>query len=158
CRYGGARPGPMGVGIYIVWPAFYTDVTDAYRLGKGGRLRTDLGGIYFNAIFGVASAAAYPLTRFEPLLLLVLIQNFTIVQQLLPLVRLDGYFIISDLTGVPDMFARVKPVLKSLLPGQGAPREVTELKRWVRIVVTAYVLLVVPLLAVSLVLMILHAP
>ena len=36
CRYGGARPGVMGVGIYVVWPAFYTDVTDAYRLGKGG--------------------------------------------------------------------------------------------------------------------------
>ena len=28
-RYGGAEPGAMGVGIYIVWPAFYTDVTDA---------------------------------------------------------------------------------------------------------------------------------
>src|SRR5919197_1813734 len=41
CAYGGARPGAMGVGIYIVWPAFYTNVTDAYRLGQGGRLRTD---------------------------------------------------------------------------------------------------------------------
>ena len=37
CRHGGAKPGVMGVGIYIVWPAFYTDVTDAYRLGRGGR-------------------------------------------------------------------------------------------------------------------------
>ena len=44
----------MGAGLYIVWPAFYTDVTDAYRLGRGGRLRTDLGGIYFNAIFALA--------------------------------------------------------------------------------------------------------
>ena len=34
CRYGGATPGAMGVGLYIVWPAFYTDVTDAYRLGR----------------------------------------------------------------------------------------------------------------------------
>ena len=32
CRYGGGRPGGMGAGIYMVWPAFYTDVTDAYRL------------------------------------------------------------------------------------------------------------------------------
>src|SRR6185503_5463987 len=36
CRYGGARPGAMGVGLYLVWPAFYTDVTDSYRLGRGG--------------------------------------------------------------------------------------------------------------------------
>src|SRR5436305_9971457 len=50
CRYGGARPGVMGVGLYIVWPAFYTDVTDAYRLDKRGRLRTDLGAVCFKAL------------------------------------------------------------------------------------------------------------
>ena len=48
CRYGGAKPGVLGAGIYVVWPVFYCDVTDAYRLGKAGRLRTDLGGVYFN--------------------------------------------------------------------------------------------------------------
>ena len=50
CRYGGGRPGGMGAGIYVVWPAFYTDVTDAYRLPRRARLRTDLGGLYFNAV------------------------------------------------------------------------------------------------------------
>ena len=50
-RYGGAEPGVMGAGIYIVWPAFYTDVTDAYRLNRSGRLRIDLGGVYFNCVF-----------------------------------------------------------------------------------------------------------
>src|SRR5205085_149310 len=69
-RYGGAKPGVMGVGIYIVWPAFYTDITDAYRLGKAGRLRADMGGMYFNMIFGLAIAGLYALTGFEPLLLL----------------------------------------------------------------------------------------
>src|SRR5207302_9571443 len=34
CRYAGATPGGMGVGFYLVWPAFYTDVTDAYRLPR----------------------------------------------------------------------------------------------------------------------------
>ena len=27
-------PGVMGAGVYLVWPAFYTDVTDSYRLGR----------------------------------------------------------------------------------------------------------------------------
>ena len=49
-RYSGAQPGVMGLGLYLVWPAFYTDVTDTYRLGRAGRIRTDLGGLYFNAI------------------------------------------------------------------------------------------------------------
>jgi putative peptide zinc metalloprotease protein len=158
CRYGGAEPGVMGVGIYVVWPAFYTDVTDAYRLDKKGRLRTDLGGIYFNAIFALAMAGLYAVTSFEPLLLLVLLQNFAMIQQLLPLLRLDGYYIISDLTGVPDMFSRIKPVLQSLIPGRRASEQVTALKPWVRRVVTAYVLAVVPLLIFAFVVMLLHAP
>src|SRR4029079_1852906 len=52
-RRGGAVPGVMGAGIYLVWPAFSTDVTDSYRLGRAGRVRTDLGGLYFNAIVAV---------------------------------------------------------------------------------------------------------
>jgi putative peptide zinc metalloprotease protein len=157
CRYSGAKPGVMGVGIYVVWPAFYTDVTDAYRLGRSGRLRTDLGGIYFNSIFALAMGGLFFLTGFEPLLLLVLIQNFAMVQQLLPFLRLDGYYIISDLTGVPDMFSRIKPVFRSLRPGVDEPR-VDELKPWVRLVVTSYVLTVVPLLLFALLMALLHAP
>lgn len=38
----------MGVGIYLVWPAFYTDVTDAYRLPRRDHLRVDLGGMVKN--------------------------------------------------------------------------------------------------------------
>ena len=144
-RYGGAKPGVMGAGIYVVWPAFYTDVTDAYRLSRVGRLRTDLGGIYFNALFALGTAGVYLLTGFEPLLVVVLVQHFQIIQQLLPFLRLDGYYILSDLTGVPDLFNRIKPTLRSLLPGKTDER-VTQLKPWVRFVVIAWVLFLVPVL------------
>jgi putative peptide zinc metalloprotease protein len=157
-RYGGAKPGVMGVGVYIVWPAFYTDITDAYRLGKAGRLRADMGGMYFNMIFGLTVAGLYALTGFEPLLLLIVLQTFAIVQQSLPLLRLDGFYIISDLTGVPDMLTRVKPVLRRLIPGREPDPRVTELKPWVRRVVTAYICTVVPLIALLFVLMLIHAP
>jgi len=158
CRYGGARPGVMGAGLYIVWPAFYTDVTDAYRLGKGGRLRTDLGGVYFNSIFTLGTFAAYFLTGWEPLLLLPPLQVIEMLHQFLPFIRLDGYYIVSDLTGVPDMFARIKPTLKSLDPRGETPEQVTVLKPWVRIAVTAYVFTVVPLLLFMLGLTVINVP
>ncbi|MDQ1726619.1 MAG: putative peptide zinc metalloprotease protein, partial [Frankiaceae bacterium] len=157
-RYGGAKPGVMGMGIYIVWPAFYTDITDAYRLGKWGRLRTDIGGMYFNMIFALATAAAYALTSFEPVLLLIVVQTFAIIQQSLPFLRLDGYYIISDLTGVPDILSRIKPVLLSLVPGGAPDDRVGELKPWVRAVVTAYIALLVPALALMFTLMVINAP
>jgi putative peptide zinc metalloprotease protein len=157
-RYGGARPGVMGVGIYIVWPAFYTDITDSYRLGKAGRLRADLGGVYFNVIFILATAAAYFATGFEPLLIMIPLQHVEIIHQFLPFLRLDGYYIISDLTGVPDMFARVKPVMASLVPGRPTDPRVAELKTWARATVTIWVLILVPVLIVMFGLMALTAP
>jgi putative peptide zinc metalloprotease protein len=158
CAYGGARPGVMGAGLYIVWPAFYTDVTDAYRLGKGGRLRTDLGGIYFNAIFILATTGAYFATGYEPLLLIIPFQHLEMLHQLLPFIRLDGYYIVSDLTGVPDMLSRIRPTLASLLPWRKADDRVTELKPWVRVAVTVYVLTVVPLLLFFFGMMAINAP
>ncbi|MEO8283586.1 MAG: hypothetical protein ABI568_09315, partial [Pseudarthrobacter sp.] len=95
-RKGGATPGAMGAGLYLIWPAFFTDVTDSYRLGRGGRLRTDLGGLYFNAIVAVAIMGIWWATGFDALLLVVVTQILQMVRQLLPLVRYDGYHILAD--------------------------------------------------------------
>jgi putative peptide zinc metalloprotease protein len=157
-RYGGAKPGVMGVGVYIVWPAFYTDITDSYRLGKKGRLRTDLGGMYFNAIFALAIGGLYAVTAFEPLLLLIVLQVFAIIQQSLPFLRLDGYYIVSDLTGVPDILLRMRPILASLLPWREPDERVTELKPWVRVVVTAYLCVLVPVIGFMFLVMLMNAP
>jgi putative peptide zinc metalloprotease protein len=157
-RYGGAEPGVMGAGIYIVWPAFYTDVTDAYRLGRGGRLRTDLGGVYFNGIFVILIAGAYALTGYEPLLILIVIMHFQVLQQFLPFLRLDGYYILSDLVGVPDMFARIKPTLKSAIPGRETEEGAAALKPWVRTVTTAWVIALIPVIGVAFGLLIFNLP
>ena len=94
CRYGGARPGKIGVGIYMVWPAFFTNVTDSYRLSRAGRLRTDLGGLYFNAIFMLALAGIYAATSSEILLLVIAVTHLEMLEQLMPFARFDGYFIL----------------------------------------------------------------
>src|SRR4051794_35385627 len=146
CRYGGARPGVMGVGVYLVWPAFYCDVTEAYRLDRAGRLRTDLGGVYFNGIFALAAAAGYFATGQEAFLLVVFVQHTVVLQQLLPLLRFDGYYVLSDLTGVPDILSRIKPIFRSLVPWRRNEPSVDELKSWVRFAVTAYLLALVPTL------------
>ena len=117
CRYGGATPGVMGGGLYLVWPAFYTDVTDSYRLSKGGRLRVDLGGLYFNAVFAVGTFALWAVFRWDALLLVIPAQLIQMMRQLLPLIRLDGYHVLADLTGVPDLYSHIKP---SRLWGRGA--------------------------------------
>ena len=158
CRYGGARPGVIGVGIYLVWPSFFTNVTDSYRLSRAGRLRTDLGGLYFNVVFMLALAGIYVATSSQVLLLVIAVTHLEMLDQLLPFVRFDGYFILSDLIGVPDLFARVVPIVKSALPAGRRDPRVAGLRRGARIVVTGWVLCVIPLLAFSIGYLVLHLP
>lgn len=157
-RYGGATPGRMGMGLYLFWPAFFTDVTDSYRLGRTGRLRTDLGGLYFNAIVAVAIMGLWWATGFDALLLVVVTQILQMVRQLIPLVKYDGYHILADATGVPDLFQRIKPTLLGILPWRWGNPENKVLKPWARAVVTLWVLVTVPVLGFSMVMMVLSLP
>ncbi|TQN43275.1 putative peptide zinc metalloprotease protein [Blastococcus colisei] len=146
CRYGGARPGDIGVGLYLVWPAFYSTVTDSYRLDRVGRLRTDLGGLYIDAIF-MAGLGLVHLHTGEPWLLLALLgMHVEAAWQLLPSLRLDGYYILGDLVGVPDLFSYVKPALLSVLPGRPTHPAVRELKPRARRIIVLWVVAVVPTL------------
>jgi putative peptide zinc metalloprotease protein len=157
-RRGGATPGAMGAGIYLVWPAFYTDVTDSYRLGRWGRVVTDLGGLYFNAIVAVAIAGVWWVTQYDALLLVIATQILQMVRQLTPLVRFDGYHVLADVTGVPDLFHRIKPTLLGVLPWRWHHPDTTVLKPWARAVVTLWVVVVVPMLAFSLFAMVVALP
>ncbi|MGE2722200.1 hypothetical protein [Mycolicibacterium celeriflavum] len=157
-RYGGATPGVMGFGLYLVWPAFYTDVTDSYRLGRGGRLRTDLGGLYFNAIVAVGITGLWLWLSYDALLLVVATQIIQMIRQLTPLVRFDGYHVLADLTGVPDLYGRMKPTLLGMLPWRWGDPQARQLKWWARIVVTAWVIIVVPLLLGMITLAVLALP
>ncbi|GDY28723.1 hypothetical protein [Gandjariella thermophila] len=160
CHYGGARPGAIGFGIYVVYPCFYTNVTDAYRLNRAGRLRTDLGGIYFNAVFIVGLGCGYLASGYAPLLAGAILVHGQIIQQLMPTLRMDGYYIVADLVGVPNLFALIGPIVQGLLPRgrRTHPRPQVNLRPFARRVVTAWVLLVIPFLAGGLTLMVLRAP
>lgn len=123
--YGGAKPGPIGAGVYILWPAFYVDITESYSMDRRSRVRTDLGGVYFNLVLTVVIGGAYVVTANELWLWALLAQDLTIVQQFVPFLRLDGYYLACDLAGVPDLFSLVRPALSSsrgpLSPNQSAP-------------------------------------
>src|SRR6185437_4783396 len=100
----------------------------------------------------------YLLTGNGLFLLALLLMQIEMVQQLIPTVRFDGYFVLADLAGVPDLFARVRPVLLSLLPGRPTDPRVRQLRPATRRLVTTWVLLVVPMLAFAFGWMLYHLP
>jgi putative peptide zinc metalloprotease protein len=158
CRYGGGRPGRIGAGLYIVWPVFFSDVTDSYRFGRAARLRVDLGGVYFNGIFALAVLGLYAVTGFAPLVLVVVAQHGLVVNQFVPWIKLDGYYVVSDLIGVSDLYSRIGPTLRSLRPGREPDVRVRQLKPWARAAVTGWVVTTVLVLTLGLGWMLANAP
>jgi putative peptide zinc metalloprotease protein len=157
CAFGGAKPGRIGAGLYFIWPAFFTDISDIYRLDRKAKLRSDIGGIYFNCIFALIITAAYFITGFEPLLLVIVLQNFAIFNQTLPFIRLDGYYILSDIVGLPDLFLRIKPVLKNIFFRQKDPA-LKDVKPWVKWTIVAWICTTIPLMGGLLVLLLINSP
>jgi outer membrane lipoprotein-sorting protein len=158
-QYGGGQVSSMGVGLYLVYPVFYTDVTDGYRLSRWARIRTDLGGIYFHLIFAAALILAARLFHRELLLLAVVLIDIDIVRQFIPFVKLDGYWMIADLTGIPDLFSQMSPFLRGVSHTRSENvASSAELKGWVKIVLAVYILLTIPVLAYLFILLIRTLP
>jgi putative peptide zinc metalloprotease protein len=159
-RYGGGKVRGMGVGVYLVYPVFFTDTTDAYGLGRGARVRVDLGGFYFQSIASMALIMLSILSGWEWLLLTVFFINFETLRQLLfPFVRLDGYWLFADLTGIPDFFSQLKPFVRGLVPRlRETGSHLPPLKPLPKVVFFAYTIVAVPLLAFLLVRFAIHAP
>ena len=147
-RYGGGTVRAMGAGLYLVYPVFYTDITDAYRLGRGAKLRTSLGGFYFNLIFSLGVLGLYALTHAEFLLIVMALIDLEILYQMLPFVRMDGYWILADLTGIPDFFSQMGAFIRSLFGKREG--EIPDLKPWARGVFIIYTIVVVPVIALLL--------
>ncbi len=158
-RYGGGRARGMGFGIYYIYPAFYTDCTESYRLGRWGRMRVDLGGVYFDLLTALALVAAYAWTRQVALLAGALAIDWEILDQFSPVMRYDGYWALADLVGVPDFYSLLRPVLASAFAPllrrfsrtdpQSAQRPAAPvLKGWVRVVFLAYFAVALPVLAI----------
>lgn len=158
-RYGGGRARGMGFGLYLVFPALYTDTTESYRLGRWARVRTDLGGFYFHLIFAVGLMYISLLTGWDWLLVAVLLISVDIVYQCMPFVRFDGYWALADLTGIPDFFSQMGAFLRSVLPVPGwKGAKLPNLKTWVKGVFAAYIIVTVPVLALLLALLIIRLP
>jgi putative peptide zinc metalloprotease protein len=106
----------IGWGLYYYMTILYTDLSEAWRLPRRDRAVLDVGGIYFQAVFGLGLLAAYhagiggvvPLYCF-------LATNLAIAGALNPFFRMDGYWLMSDLLGVPNLAWQRSEVARRLV-------------------------------------------
>lgn len=106
----GRRIKSAGFMIYFGSPAFFVDASDGLMLDRRQRILQAFAGPYAEMILaGLASLLvwAFPEAGFAPVLYkFALLNYFVLFLNLIPLLELDGYWILSDVIQVPDLRPR----------------------------------------------------
>lgn len=111
CKYFGVRHGGIGFGLYLNFPVLYTDVTEVWKLNRIQRCVVNMAGVYFQCYLLIGLLVAFLFTGNEILRYLILIINLGFLMTLNPFFKFDGYWIASDLLGVPNLRDRSKELL-----------------------------------------------
>lgn len=106
CKYYGLKHGGIGFGLYLNFPVFYTDVTEVWTLNRKERCVVNIAGVYFQSYWLIALLAIFLLTGNEIVRYLILIMNLGFLMTLNPFFKFDGYWIASDILGVPNLRGR----------------------------------------------------
>lgn len=106
--------GPLGVGLYFFSPVFYVDVTAAWRLTRYQRAVVDIGGVYLQLLFVPLALVLFWATQDPSYLLVIALIDLVLLSNFEPLMKLDGYWLLSDLTGVPNLHARTGEAMQRL--------------------------------------------
>lgn len=107
CRYFNIGHGAIGMGIYALFPVFYADVSEAWKLKRGERVIVDVGGIYFQLLFLLPFIGYSIVCQSITINYFIIGVDMSILLNLNPFFKFDGYWICSDLLGVPNLRARV---------------------------------------------------
>lgn len=110
-RYG-CRVPTMGVAFLVLWPVAYTDTNEVWLLNeRKQRLAVAAAGVATEliiAIWATLAWAALPpgLLKSVAFMLATTTWISTLIVNLSPFMRFDGYFLLSDWLGIPNLHSR----------------------------------------------------
>lgn len=99
----GCRRMSIGWGLYIVYTVFWTNVSEAWKLPRRQRAMIDIGGVYFESVFMLLMLALYLKTGNLVFLFAFVFIDLSLLTTLNPFLRMDGYWLISDLFGIVNL-------------------------------------------------------
>lgn len=143
-RYGGT-PGMIGFALYLLMPSFFADVSEVWRFRRRQRMVVDIGGVYFQqlafagfALLGLwsGSPSYFVACHFVDLMAIITLN---------PVFRFDGYWLLVDFLGMPNLYktaiAYIRSSLKRLFTGSGERHALPPMRRYRYFCFLAYALL-----------------
>lgn len=127
----GCRVHTMGIAFLVLWPVLYTDVSDAWRLAsRRARLQIGAAGMMAELALACLATLAWSFmpdgpARAAAFLIATVTWAMTLLINLNPFLKFDGYYLLSDLLGVSNLqgrsFALGRWRLREALFGFGEP-------------------------------------
>lgn len=103
CTHYGAHHDDIGIGIYLIYPVLYANVTDCWRLSRFKRATVDIAGVYFQLLASAVCSLFWLWNRHPVLLVAVYSCLATTLINMNPFLRFDGYWLLTDLTALPSL-------------------------------------------------------
>ncbi len=108
-RHFGCRVPSMGVAFLVLWPVLWTDTTEAWRLvRRQDRLAIDAAGMLAEITVAVLATVAWAVLPDGPLRVAAFTLSsstwlLTLLVNTSPLMRFDGYYLLSDMLDIPNL-------------------------------------------------------
>jgi len=105
----GAKVPSMGIALVVLFPMLYTDVNDAWRFGSSRRrLQVSIAGVTTELLLACWATLAWGLlpdggVRSVCFIVATATWVTTLLLNLSPFMRFDGYFVLSDWSGIPNL-------------------------------------------------------
>ncbi len=118
CKHFGGSVHELGFLLLYFQPAFYCNVSDAWLFPqKSRRLWVSFAGAYCDLLIWALATIAWRITEFSTGLshIALIIMGTTGIRTLFnlnPLIKLDGYYLLSDYLEIPNLRARAMAFLK----------------------------------------------
>jgi putative peptide zinc metalloprotease protein len=99
----GCRRMTIGWGLYLIYTVLWTNVSDAWKLPRRQRAIVDLGGVHFESMFLLVMLGLHLHTGSAIFLFAFLFIDVSIATTFNPFLRMDGYWLMSDLFGIVNL-------------------------------------------------------
>lgn len=112
--YYGERPGRIGFGFYLVFPAFFADVSRAWSLPRYQRAVVDIAGIFFQLAVNACFISLSLLFELDWMAFPIIFNFYLIFYALNPVFKFDGRWLFTDLLGLETQEALESELLSGL--------------------------------------------
>ena len=105
----------MGIGLYYFNSVVYVDTHEAWKLPRKDRSLIAGAGVYFNLVLFVPLSLLCLIIRSAALRDGLLLFNFTALRTFNPFLKMDGYWLLSDVLGVTNLQNKMTQYFQRIL-------------------------------------------